>query len=160
MDAMMDDKGEDDMMDAGENDMMMAQEKKSKESDETESDGPKDGEYVERGTFCCCCTVKCGIIFFGILLLLDFLYMCFEYYYVASNEYLDIYYSYVYLIILFAFAIAVVFIFYYWCADDSPDSREVTPWAFLLAAIANLLIGTWILIYFYAIYKKDKVWMN
>ena len=86
--------------------------------------------------------------------------MCFEYYYIASNPYFDIYYSYVYLILLFVFAVAVVFTFYYWCADDSPDSRSMTPWAFLLASIANILIFAWILIYFYVIWKKDKVWMN
>ena len=47
--------------------------KNDKEEEESESDGYGD-DYVEKRKFCCCFTMKCGVIFMGILLLLDFLF--------------------------------------------------------------------------------------
>ena len=92
------------------------------------------------------------------IVLIVFCFEVMDYYFIATNEYFDLYYSYVYLTILFILMVAVIFQFYYWMADDSKDSREIVPWSFLLAAIANFLLVIWILVYILALYKREKVY--
>jgi len=59
--------------------------------------------------------------------------------------------------LLFVFFIAVIMQMTYWCRKDSHSARRVVPWSFLMAAIINILLLVWVIIYILAIYDKDKV---
>lgn len=101
--------------------------------------------------------MKCGIILFGILIILDFFFEIFSTVDILVNENFDGVYGVIYAILVSVMFVAVVMFLYYFCARDSPSSRAVVPWAFLIAAIVNTLIFFWIIIYITAIYPKDKV---
>ena len=53
--------------------------------------------------------------------------------------------------------LGVVLISLYMFLKDSKCVRRGVPWAFLLVSVANLLVPSWMMIYIYAIYKKDEV---
>ena len=103
--------------------------------------------------------MKCGIIFIGVVIVIDLIFNALELATVMTNEYFDVYYGIVFLIFVVILLVAVGLMSYYWIAADSKDSRAVVPWGFLLAAIANLLIFIWVLVYILALYKKDKVYV-
>ena len=63
---------------------------------------------MEKKKFCCCCTVKCGVIFIGVLMLVEFLYEVFEVWSIFVNDYFDVYYGVVYTIILLGLAAACI----------------------------------------------------
>ena len=123
-------------------------------------DRGQDEDYIEKRKFCCCCSLKCGIILFGILIILDFFFEIFMTVDILVNENFDGVYGVIYAIIVSVMFVAVVMILYYFCARDSPSSRAVVPWAFLIAAIVNTLLFFWIIIYITAIYSKDKVYIT
>jgi len=50
---------------------------KSKKKEEEEEDDEFGDDYVEKRNFCCCFSLKCGMIFMGILLFPDFCYEIF-----------------------------------------------------------------------------------
>ena len=75
------------------------------------------------------------------------------------NESIDMIFPAVYAIFALALLAACVIIFRYYCMKDSPSARDPLPWAFIIAAIANLLIGLWIIVYFVCLYKYDDVWI-
>ena len=56
--------------------------------------------------------------------------------------------------------VAVNLFFWYLVLKDSPGTRALIPWAFLVAAIVNLLIFIWIIYYIEAVYPGDKVYVE
>ena len=76
----------------------------------------------------------------------------------SMNDTFDGIFPVVYWILLAVFFIGVVLCYIFWCAEDSPFSRGVIPWAFLIAVIVNGLIAIWIIVYISAIYPRDKVY--
>ena len=65
-------------------------------------------EYQENRKFCFCCSLKCGIITFGVLILLDLALEIFELWTLFVNDYFDKYYAVVYLIILLGLVAAAI----------------------------------------------------
>ena len=61
---------------------------------------------------------------------------------------------------LVIYFVAVVLLFIYLVANDSPDTRALIPWGFLIGAIANFLIVIWIIIYIGFMYEEDKVYVK
>ena len=117
-----------------------------------------EGEFQETRTFCFCCSLKCGIILFGALVVLTFCVEVFNAAMILINEHFDKFFGIVYLIILIPYLVAVILQFYYWCSKDSKSSRAVLPWSFMIAGISSLLLAVWIIIYICILYKKDKVY--
>ena len=62
--------------------------------------------------------------------------------------------------LVFFIFVAVILVCYYLFAEDSRESRSVLPWAFLITAIASLLIGLWIIYYIFFMYPKNDVWIT
>ena len=120
--------------------------------------GPND--YIEKRKFCCCFTIKCGIISLGVLLFIDFIIESLNTSEIGQNEYFDSVYFNIMLTLMAFYFIAVILFFIYIVAPDSKWSRELVPWSLLLAAITNILIAIWIFIYILAIYKRDKVYVT
>ena len=52
-----------------------------------------------------------------------------------------------YLAILVLYLAAVILGCVYLCPKDSPSTRAVVPWVFLIASVANFLLVCWIIIY-------------
>ena len=97
------------------------------------------------------------IIIYALAVVADFGFECFNLFRISDNEYFDPLYFQLYLSLVILFGIAVCLILFYLVAPDSRGSRAVLPWAFLIAGITALLIGAWVITYFYAIYtKSDK----
>ena len=55
---------------------------------------------------------------------------------------------------------AVVLYIVYFFMKDSPTSRKLVPWALGIAAIVNILIVIWVIVYISVIYKRDKVYVT
>ena len=127
-------------------------------SENKEGPGPED--YVEKKKFCYCFSTKCGIIFIGILLCIDFVLEVFDVAEVGENEYFDPIYFDIYLVLLLAYAAAVILYLWYFVTKDSPSSRSKVPIALLIAGIVNTLIVIWIVVYIMFIYKRDKVYVS
>ena len=121
---------------------------------------PKPGEYVEQGKFCYCCTTKCGIITIAILLIIDFCIEVYNLIVILDNEYFDSMYGGVYAGILVVYFAAVVLLFIYLVAPDSPETRALIPWGFLVGAVANFLLVLWVIIYIGFLYENDKVYVG
>ena len=94
-----------------------------------------DSEYKETQKFCCF-PLKCGIIFFGILIILDIIFESLNLYFIAENENFDISYPIVYGIILIPILAAAILYILYFIIDDSPQTRACLPIAFLMVIIA------------------------
>ena len=131
-----------------------------KKEEQPATDGPQPGEYVEKGTFCYCCSTKCGIITIAIILIIDFFIEIYNVFLVFDNDFFDPMYGGVYVGILVVYFVAVVLVFIYLVATDSPGTRALVPWGFLLGAIANFLIVIWIIVYIGFIYDDDKIYMK
>ena len=80
-------------------------------------------------------------------------------YYIFDNENFDRYYGYIYLCILFPLLVAVFMSLVYLIAKDSPSTRALVPWSFLIASITAFILALWIIIYIAALYKKEKVFV-
>ena len=141
-------------------DMMGDMEPLMEKKEEPKNDGPQAGEYVEKGTFCYCCTTKCGIITIAILLIIDFCIECFNTYLIFDNDFFDPMYGNVMIAFLVLYFVAVVLLFIYLVANDSPDTRALIPWGFLIGSIANFLIVIWIIVYIGFMYEEDKVYVK
>ena len=48
---------------------------------------------------------------------------------------------------------------YYLFTTDSRESRSVLPWAFLIAGVASVLIGIWVIVYICFVYPKNEVYV-
>ena len=124
--------------------------------EQKEDAGPQKGEYQETARACCgCCSLKCMIIIYALAVIVDFGFECFNLIRIQDNEYFHLIYFQVYLSLVILLGIAVCLILFYLVAPDSRGSRAVLPWAFLIAGISALLIGVWIITYFYGIYSKS-----
>jgi len=142
-----------------------------KRSDNGESDPLLEGggsansaipeEYVEKRQFLCCFSLKCGLIFFGLFLVFYTIIECFNCYMIGVNDYFseDPVYDNVYAACVLGGLVASAMFLVYLISKDSRESRELLPWAFLIAAISFLVLGLWIIIYIFAIYPKDKVYI-
>ena len=137
-------------------DQMEDMEEKQPMMEKKEEDVTPKNEYHETTRACCgCCSLKCLIIVYALAVCVDFGFECFNLYRISDNEYFDPIYFQVYLSLVILFAVAVCLILFYLVAPDSKASRGVLPWAFLIAGITGILIGTWVITYFYAIYSKS-----
>ena len=67
---------------------------------------------------------------------------------------------YVYIGLVALIFIAANLFFWYLVLRDSPGTRALVPWAFLIASIANLLIAIWVIVYICSIYPEDKVYVE
>ena len=131
-------------------------EKKDEQEEEEESDEYGD-DYVEKGKCCCCCSLKAGFIVMGVALLLALLVEVYALVEIFMNEYFDMIYGVIYAMIVFLILIAVIMQMCYWCRADSPGSRKLVPWGFLLASIAWILLIIWVIVYILAIFDREKV---
>ena len=104
-----------------------------------------------------CCSFKCQMIAIGILLIVDFVFKCWNFTGIVMNPYFDSIYGIVYAVFLIVFVVAVVFISIYLCSEDSPKSRSYAPYAFLLGGIANIGVALWIVVYVSVIYEDDYI---
>ena len=109
--------------------------------------------------FCCCMSLKCGIIFIGIILIIDFFLECLNLYFIAENPYFDSIYPTIFAIILIPLAVVCGF-FFYWFCKDSRESRKLLPIGLIIGAIAELALFIWIIVYICFIYQPKSVYVN
>mmetsp|Transcript_21069 Transcript_21069/g.32642 ORF Transcript_21069/g.32642 Transcript_21069/m.32642 type:complete len:172 (-) Transcript_21069:223-738(-) len=147
---------------AAPDEMMMMEPKMDEEAPlmENNNDSPGANDYIEQRKFCYCFSIKCGLITMGILLLLDFVMEIFAVINYSQNEYIDSTFIWVYVAILALFLVAFVMMCIFLCGKDSPGTRALLPWAFLIASIASFLIFIWIIVYFFCMYPGDKVYVT
>ena len=81
-------------------------------------------------------------------------------YYIFDNKNFDLYYGCVYAVILIPYFVAVCLALVYLISKDSPGSRSVIPWAFIIASISSFIIAIWIIIYISGLYKKANTDME
>ena len=119
-------------------------------------------DYRETRQFCFCFSLKCGIIVAGVLLLLDFGLQLLEIWEIARNDHFsqDKTYLYGYIGLVVLLFVAVNLFFWYLVLKDSPQTRALVPWAFLVAAIVNLLIFIWVIYYIEVLYPEDKIYVE
>ena len=120
--------------------------------------GNKD--YYESSKCCYCIPLKCALILFTVLVILDFGFECWDTYELLDNTVFDTWYGDVYAALLAVYFVAIILIFYYWIATDSPSTRSVLPWPFLIASVVNFLFAIWLCVYIFALYKKDWVYIQ
>ena len=82
---------------------------------------------------------------------------CANCYFISVNDYFEANFAVVYVLLLILLFIASGMVITYLVTSDSRDMREIVPWAFLLAAIANFLIALWIICYISIIYDRSEV---
>ena len=141
-------------MQTDENNNLLDEDEKGKEKMSDESEAISNTmDYKETRRFCYCFSLKCGIIFLSVVILLDFLIEVLQVVAIFENEHFDPIYPQIYVSILSLFFISVALILVFIVGPDTPGIRLLVPWAFLIAAIANFLIAIWIIIYISAIYK-------
>ena len=118
------------------------------------------GEYREKREFCYCFSLKCGIITAGCLLFIDFVISCLDIWEISRNDHFnnDKTYLYGYIGLIAILFVAVNLFFWYLVLKDSPQTRALIPWAFLVASIANLLIAIWIIYYISVMYPENKIY--
>lgn len=108
---------------------------------------------------CVCFSFKCCVITLLILIFVDLFFQCINVYYIYDNEHFDPIFWQVYVGILFLYAVALVLACIYLFPKDSPETRAVVPWAFLVASIAAFALFFWIIIYVDFLYDDDKVYV-
>lgn len=119
---------------------------------------PKPGEYVENRKFCCCAPFAYFIIFFSLIIEIDFIMQIFNVIVICQNEYLDDIFKIVYAVIVIFLLVAIVFMCIYRCGGrDSRDARKCLPVGALTAAITDCLLFIWICVYIICIYPHPKV---
>ena len=104
--------------------------------------------------------MKCGIIFFGVLIILDFLFESLNLYFIADNENFDVSYPVVYGIILIALLVAAIMYLVYFIRDDSPQTRALLPIAILISIIGQFVLAFWIILYISCIHPDSIVYVN
>jgi len=120
-------------------------------------DSEMRNDYIENRKFYCCYTAKCSIIFFGIALLINICFECYEVHLIFENAHFGAEFGAFYFIFIMAMIGAFIVVFIYWVTPDRAWSRAMLPWAFLVAAIACALLFAWICIYIEAIYGREVV---
>jgi len=126
---------------------------------EHEGGSKRSAEYIETEKCCYCIPIKCALILFTILVIIDFCFECWDTYELLDNTVFDSWYADVYAAMLILYFVGIILIFYYWCATDSPSTRSVLPWSFMIAGIVNFLFATWLCVYIFALYKKEWVYV-
>ena len=104
-------------------------------------------------------SLKCGIIFFGVILIGDALLETINLVIITQNEYFDSIYPLIFGVLLIFYFTAAAF-FIYWFCKDSQTSRGYLPMALIFAAIGALCLGLWIIIYICCIYPHKQVYVN
>ena len=117
-------------------------------------------EYEERETYCCC-GLTGVILFFAIVLLIDFSLEIFQLYKIGDNPYFEggLFLG-VYAFLLLPFLVAFVLTILYLILEPTVSSREMMMMAFIIAAIVNIEIILWVTIYIYAIYPNNEVYIK
>ena len=119
---------------------------------------PSPQDYVEKRKFCWIFSPKCAYVTVGILMIIDFMFQLIaKLFYISQNEFFDPIYFQVYAGLLTLYAVGLCLYLVYLLAPDSPTTRGLIPWALIIAAIANVLIIFWIVIYINSIYSRDDV---
>ena len=72
------------------------------------------------------------------------------------NFYFDDTFYYVYIFCLFPIIISGMFFLFWWCMCD----KALIPAALIIATSCSLLIFVWIIVYIYAIYPHEHVWVG
>ena len=104
-----------------------------------------------------CCSVRCQMIILGCLIYFDFFNHVVSLITIFMNPYFGKEYGLVYAIILILYIPAIVLVSIFICSADSPWSRSVFPWGLLIAAVINLLLAGWIIIYITTIYDEPYI---
>ena len=55
------------------------------------------------------------------------------------------------------FIVGACLFFYYTCAKDSPETRALIPWFYVLAGISVVLVFIWAMIYYCTMYEGDSI---
>ena len=125
-----------------------------KNDDKKEEDGVV--EYRETRRSCCGnCTMKCMVISFSILLIIDFCQDILLVVKVYLNIYFDDYFQTGILVLVCLVFVSVILVFIHLVYPDSRYTRALVPWAFLIASIASFLIALWIIVYIFGYYDKS-----
>lgn len=121
--------------------------------------GNKHGEYIESSKCCYCIPLKCALILFSILVIVDFCFECWDTYELLDNTVFDTWYGDTYAALLGIYFFAVILVCIYWCLPDSPSARAILPWPFLIASIINFLFAIWLCVYILGLYKREWVYV-
>lgn len=106
-----------------------------------------------------CCgsfTYRCSASFIGFILILEFFVLCFELYFVATNDYFALGYQVFYAFLLIFVGVAALAFLIWLCNKDDPSFKSNLPYALLLAIIANVILFFMIIIYITAIYDNKS----
>ena len=107
-----------------------------------------------------CFNLKCEVVFGALLLIVWYLLIyVFDYIQAQSNKYYDDFYSVVFLFFLTPFIAGTVLFLVYLILPDSPLTRKLTVWFYLLSLISAVLILIWNFVYFLAIYDYPEVYI-
>ena len=83
-----------------------------------QEDSLEDRDTSNDPKFCCCFSMKCGVIFIGIYIIIDLILCCLFAYYISQNEYFDepgqIFY-YVFIILILPLFVSVTLYSLYFC---------------------------------------------
>ena len=123
-----------------------------------EDENIPESDYVEMRQFCFCFSVKCGLIFFGVLMLLDLFWEFFNAFEIATNANFEFLFAAIYFVAVFLLFVCLCVQFYFWCAKDTAGNRSVPQWSFLAASIVMFLLALWIAIYVEVMYGQERVW--
>ena len=80
-------------------------------------------DYKETRRFCYCFSLKCGIIFLSIVIILDFIIEILQVVAIFENEHFDPIYPQIYVSILSLFFISVALIIVFIVGPDTPGIR-------------------------------------
>ena len=94
------------------------------------------------------------------LLILDFVLEILNVVAISQNDYFESTYMNGYLAVLGIFLVAVALAIIYLIVPDSKWSRELVPWAFIIASIASYLIVIWIVTYIGFMYPYNSVYVK
>ena len=89
-----------------------------------------------------------------IIILTDFGYKVVVLAGIHYNPFFEPIYSFGYTLCLIPLLVAAIFALVYMCGSKD---RKIAQGAMVFAAVANLLVGTWVLIYCYSIDERDKI---
>ena len=103
--------------------------------------------------------LKCGILFLGIVLQIDFVLESINCLFIFLNPYFDMIYGIVFAILLVGLLVPSIF-FIMWYCKDNRDTRKLLPIGLIIAAVASLLLFLWILIYILVIYKYPYIYIG
>merc|ERR1711990_376654 len=96
-----------------------AEEERRKENNIPESDD------VEMREFCFCFSIKCGLIFFGVIMLLDLFLEFLNGFEIATNANFEFTFACVYFVAVFLLFVCFCVQLYFWCSKDTATNRSV-----------------------------------